>query len=236
MDVEERLRRGLKAEAAQVHPSSGAWARLERRLRPRSGGRRVALAVASVAVATGLMVVLASGLLVDEGDVTEVATSPSRPSITAGWERCANAVHRYSIEYPRGWHTAARTRMEECRLFDPEPVTIVEGSEYPAAALEVAPTDDAFDQVVRSLTDPLFWRDVSRSASMSAGRRGVLVEGVSTGEGPYVEGVRKYAYVIDRGGHGFVVSTTVPASRAGRYGEFTDIVDAAVRSLTFHEG
>ena len=120
-----------------------------------------------------------------EGESSVEAESPQR---VAPWPRCANRALAYSIAYPAGWHRDPR-----CTFFDPERITVPANSDFYGAALEVQVAQDSWSNVVRGLTDRRFFRTVSRRDVTVNGRRGVLVEVESTGEGLYERGYSLYA-------------------------------------------
>ncbi|HXV56917.1 MAG TPA: hypothetical protein VD704_03535 [Gaiellaceae bacterium] len=148
------------------------------------------------------------------------------------WVECENEAEGFAISYPEDWHTDALTPEQECSFFDPEPFELVEGSEFPATALEARFFDHRpFDEVVQSLTDPTFARVVLQEETSEPGFPTVRFETEATGAGLMDAGTLSYGYVVDAAGEGFVVRTSVP--EGGDLASARTIVDAAVRSLRF---
>jgi hypothetical protein len=172
------------------------------------------LLVASVAA--GAVFVLVEG---------ESSVEAEAPRPVARWPRCASPALGYSIAYPAGWH-----RDRNCAFFDPKPFTLPENSDFYGAALEVQVAQDSWANVVRGLTDRRFARTISRRDVRVGGRRAVLVEVESTGEGLFERGYRLYAYVVDVTGRPPIV---VQATRrpGAAWGNRKQVADRAVRSL-----
>jgi hypothetical protein len=150
------------------------------------------------------------------------------------WTECTNDAEGYALAYPKGWHTDALAPDQECAYFDPEPFEIVEGSEFPATALEahwLGEDDRPFAAVVEDLTDPMFERTIAREPFAEGKLRGQRLETEATGEGLLAGGTRTYAYLLDVEGRAFVVKTTESTSIG--FEEAKGIVDEAVGTLRF---
>ena len=147
-----------------------------------------------------------------------------------GWQRCTNPVLRYTIAYPRHWHTAQVRPSEVCRQFDRRPFTVPQNAEYPITALNAVPVPVSLRQYVAGTTDPMFAVTKSVRHTRVAGRAAVRFEVVSTGEGLYPKGTRTYGYAFSRAGATFVVFTmTLPGDR--RYRQNKAVVDVAAATL-----
>ena len=137
---------------------------------------------------------------------------------------------RYTIAYPRHWHTAQVRPSEVCRQFDRRPFTVPPNAEYPITALNAVPVPVSLRQYVAGTTDPMFAVTKSVRHTRVAGRAAVRFEVVSTGEGLYPKGTRTYGYAFSRAGATFVVFTmTLPGDR--RYRQNKVVVDVAAATL-----
>jgi hypothetical protein len=162
---------------------------------------------------------------------TRRVAADSRP-LPDGWRRCVNTHYRYSIAYPRTWHTAQLNADQVCGQFDPRPFEIPSGSEPPLTALNSRQTQTSFDEYLRAVSDPTYAVTVLRQKTTVLGHRAYRLEEVSTGEGLYPKGTRRYGYVIDRAGGTFTVYTMATAE-ACCYAQHKAVVDHAVRTLRF---
>jgi hypothetical protein len=139
------------------------------------------------------------------------------------WSTCTNSRDRYTIAYPGSWHA------KDCRLFDPKPIEIVEGSDCCPTALMVSQERETFKRVSAWATDPLFVRTLSRAEISVDGHQAIRVETEATGEGLYDEGTLSYLYVIDRDGLALIVETV--AAPDADFERQQRVVDQAVESL-----
>lgn len=161
-----------------------------------------------------------------------VATQATADTLAGGWRRCKNAHHRFSIGYPRHWHTTQLRPADRCRQFDRRPFTVPPNSEYPITALNAVPTTVSFTEYVASPTDPMFAETLQWKRTWICGRRALRFETVATGEGLYEKGTRSYGYAVNRNGKAFVVFTMTPPND-GRYAQNKAVVERAVRTLRF---
>ncbi len=135
-----------------------------------------------------------------------------------GWRRCNNTHHRFSIGYPRDWHTSQLRPADKCRQFDRQPFTVPEASEYPITALNAVATTAVFSELVQSPGDPMFEERLLWQQTSVCGRRALRYETVATGEGLYQKGTRTYGYAVNRSGKAFLVFTMTPPATTGTRG------------------
>jgi hypothetical protein len=147
-------------------------------------------------------------------------------------QTCTNETFAFTIEYPAGWHTdAVGHEGGECLFFDEQPFDVPENSDFGGTAIEVQPTQQGYEELVRSLTDARFATAVKSDTATVDGRPATRVEAEATGEGLEEAGTRSYAYVVDRDGRGFLLRTT---ARAGAdFGERKRALDRAAQSVRF---
>jgi hypothetical protein len=196
--------------------------------------RRIPLSLATLAaVACTLAAPGAAVAAQNHGSSASQAHARAGAALTSvDWRRCTNTYHRYSIGYPRHWYTAQLRPADKCRQFDRTPFTVPPNSEYPITDLNAVPMPVSVSDYVRGATDPMFAVTVQRRNVWVCGRRAVLFETVSTGEGLYDKGTRHYGYAVDRNGTAFVVFTiTIPGDAL--YARNKAVVDRAVRTLRF---
>jgi hypothetical protein len=156
--------------------------------------------------------------------------SSSAHKLPDGWRRCTNSHHRFSIGYPRHWHTTQLRPADKCRQFDRQPFTVPEASEYPITALNAVATTTSFSELVRSRNNPEFEERLLWQRTWVSGRRALRYETVSTGGGLYEKGTRTYGYAVNRNGKAFLVFTMTPPGD-NRYAKNKAVVDRAIRTL-----
>ncbi|MFP5318831.1 MAG: hypothetical protein ACLGI2_11150 [Acidimicrobiia bacterium] len=109
------------------------------------------------------------------------------------------------VQYPQGWHVNSGDAAVPCTAFDPDPVQISPGTEFPrelAVVVRVEP--QSFDRA----TDPDGLRVESERALTVDGRQAVRQTVVSTGEGLGPAGLRSLRYLIDAGAERVVIAAT----------------------------
>ena len=146
------------------------------------------------------------------------------------WAHCVDTAQGYDVEYPSQWHVA-RGRFA-CSFFDPEPFTVPANSDFGGTALEVASTQQSFDELLGSLIDTRFARTELREEVTVGNHRGFRLELVATGNGLEQRGTRTYGYLLRRasGPPVYVRATARPGERV----RHRDVVDhAAVTLRTF---
>jgi hypothetical protein len=119
--------------------------------------------------------------------------------------QCTHADAGLTVNYPADWHTNTGEVMTACSLFDPEPIDIEPDTEIPhdiAVIIRVEPV--SFDQVSEPSSGE--YRISSRETTID-GRRALVVESESTGDGLLPEGVLAYRYYIDLNGETIVAES-----------------------------
>jgi hypothetical protein len=196
--------------------------------------RRISLAL--TAAATFACALTAPGVAVAanapsaQGHVA--TTTGSAHKLPADWRRCNNTHHRFSIGYPRHWHTTQLRRADKCRQFDRQPFTVPEASEYPITALNAVATTAVFSEIVQSPNDPVFEERLLWQPTSVGGRLALRYETVATGDGLYEKGTRTYGYAVNRNGNAFLVFTMTPPGD-NQYAQNKVVVERAVRTLRF---
>lgn len=159
-------------------------------------------------VTRALITLLALGLAACAGeqdvDIYEGATPA--PVQAAVWNSCINPVAGYTIRYPQEWHTNTKGPLEECRLFDPEPIEVPD-----------EPQDVPIDVGVVLRVEPASFADFTAE---SAGleiiseeevevdlHKAVRQTLVATEQGPYPEGTQVTRYAIDRDGETLIAES-----------------------------
>lgn len=145
---------------------------------------------------------------------------------------CINDVEGFTVRFPEGWHVHASSLEGGCSLFDPEPIDVPMGSEFP---LDFAIQIDIESVPVETLTGEVMGRrTLSQEPTTVGGREAVRIVGEETGEGLHDRGIRSYRYVVDLGETVFIASTysvgKLPFERKRR------ILDAMMASIDFPPG
>jgi hypothetical protein len=195
--------------------------------------RRIPLALATAA--TFACALTAPGVAVANAPPAQehaATTAGSAHKLPDGWRPCNNTQHRFSIGYPRHWHTTHLRAADKCRQFDRQPFTVPEASEYPITALNAVATPAIFSELVQSPNDPVFEQRLLWQPTSVCGRRALRYETVATGEGLYEKGTRTYGYAVNRDSKAFLVFTMTPPGD-NRYAQNKVVVERAVRTLRF---
>ncbi|MGH2681250.1 MAG: hypothetical protein ACRDG8_12355 [Actinomycetota bacterium] len=170
------------------------------------------------------------------------APRPKQPAseLPAGWAKCTNAVHGYSIGYPGNWHTTdvfdgTQDPANACQWFSPDPFgpqgnLVSEGWGYP---LEVA-IGGPFDQVRTQELDPELVDVLLEEELLIDGHRAVRLE-YETLIDPVGDTGLHYEYLIELDPETtLIVHTTATRGVAGVYAENkVVVVDRAVETLRF---
>lgn len=144
------------------------------------------------------------------GRPTEVSPSAeaTAPSGVQPSQRCANHEAGYEISYPDGWGTNPGDVMGPCRVFDPDPIALEEGTEIP---FDVAVTVDLEDVPYAEIRDAIGDEHAvhvrSSTETRVAGRAAIRVHGVGTGAALLPEGMARYGYVVDLDERALLVTT-----------------------------
>ena len=173
----------------------------------------------------------------DDDEASAPAAPPPPPAevagLPAGWKLCSNERFGYALGFPVDWHAPAPTAESECTFFDPEPIALP-GANDAFAALEVAPAQDSFQQVVAGLSDERFEETLERRELTLSGRPAVEVVSRSTGEGLLDRGTESATYVVNRGSEPPLVLRTVRLPNVN-WEERLRILDEAARTLILFE-
>lgn len=195
--------------------------------------------LAPAAVASAALLVLA-GCPADDGEPTPEETpvadaTPGDPDAAATpdgdvelTQSCESELG-YSIDYPEGWNTNEGTTVPDCTLFDPQTITVEEGTQLPidiAVSIRLEPVeaetileaDETVEQTAREETEV-------------AQRPAWIVETVATGSGLLPEGTASYRYVIDLDAETLIVETYDEG--AMDFEEKRDLLDEMVRTMSF---
>ena len=175
--------------------------------------RGVHAGYAALALAAALVVVGCGG----GGGTASSTRSATEP---AGWKRCTNAYHGFSIAYPGSWHVATydrlhvlgtgaahRTRFLQhmvCLNYDPRPFTVYEAAEGPSTALTVFRIEKAkeFRRETRSLFQARYVRTLQRNAVVVGGHQAIHFHVYLRRNAPLFERSHAYGYLIDFGSKG----------------------------------
>lgn len=148
-----------------------------------------------------------------------------------GWGQCVNGEDGYSIGLPKGWVATAEGLEDPCSLFNPEPFEIEPGAPL-AAAMVVGELPVSFDEAVIEVTESggpeperveFFALDAMR------------FEVVDEDHPVWPDGTRRYGYLFDRGGDGFIVQTVALPGEDADYEANRKIIDQAAPTLEFVE-
>lgn len=163
----------------------------------------------------GVLLLLLAGACADEGadgpgqatpsptaSPTSTTASPGDADLSLG-QTCE--AERFMIDYPTGWWTNSGDEAPPCRLFHPEEQRVqAESLHY---AVRVFIDNVAFDRAPGQNDDEAGPETRSREQTTIEGRRAVVIETRSTGEGLSPEGTLQYAYIIDLDGQIFIIET-----------------------------
>lgn len=164
----------------------------------------------------------------DGATTTTTTTTPGEqgPSLT---QSCAHQERdvRIVMRYPEGWHANDGDGVVTCTAFDPDPVDLRPGTEFPldlAVVLRVEPV--AFERA--SIAAGL--RVENERRMTTDGRRAIRQEAVSTGSALLPEGLRMVRYVIDGGVERSIIATTNDVDR-NDFPASVQVLDAMVSAF-----
>lgn len=153
--------------------------------------------------------------------------------------RCTSEPNRFTIGYPKGWHTVKNDATWTCMLFDPEPITIEPATELPPVAVLVSAIATPLDTVYAGITDETFWKPLSKPVKTKvAGQAATRLELVATGDGYEGAGSLAYMYMFERDGTTYILETHGSAGADGKpnpknpeYKANKRILDAMAKSM-----
>lgn len=124
----------------------------------------------------------------------------------AAWERCTNPTAGYTVAYPPGWHTNTANHLDQCQVFDPEPIDLPDQPrDLPldlGVAIRLEPT--AFDDLTAGDVGADITAEEDREV---AGLPAVRQEMVATGDGLHPAGTAFTRYAVDHGGQTLVATS-----------------------------
>lgn len=144
------------------------------------------------------------------GRPTEVSPSPeaTAPPGVRLTKRCANHEAGYEISHPGGWRTNPGDVMEPCRVFDPDPIPLEEGTEIPFDVAVVVDVEDVpYAEIRDAIGDEHAVRVRSNTETRVAGRAAIRVHAVGTGAALLPEGMARYGYAVDLDERTLLVTT-----------------------------
>lgn len=144
---------------------------------------------------------------------------------------CENPDEGYALEYPADWRLNNPQVAGPCRVFDPEPFTLEEGTEIPQDLAVVA---DMEPVAIERMTGGDRGAEVLRQEDRDvAGHDAVLIETRATQDAPLQEpGTRTYRYLVPVAPERtFVLSTTDRGELA--YEDKRRVVDAMIQTVRF---
>lgn len=145
-----------------------------------------------------------------------------RPSTEpAGWKRCSNATHGFSIAYPANWHVASYQRLRVlgngdayrkrffqqnvCLNYDPRPFTVYDGTEGPTTAVVASRlTARQFPHTLREWFQPRYTRMLQHRAVVVGGHPAIRYH-VYLRRGALYDRSHVYGYLIDFGRKGGIM-------------------------------
>lgn len=161
-------------------------------------------------------------------------SSPSVASLPGDFSLCTNTAEGFAVGYPAAWYTTHLTAEDACQNFDPKSFEIPSESDFCCTQLSVFTNPGTHESAMKQLTDPMFYRTLSREDLKVGGLPAVRLELEATGELVEERGTLLYVYVVDRGSRGFLQVTTYRfPDRSDGYERRKTIVDRAAASLRF---
>lgn len=136
------------------------------------------------------------------GTSNDTSTSPGSISLT---QTCTNEAAGYTIRYPAEWHTNTGEVVNQCRVFDPEPISLPVQSESLDEAVHIRVSDVSYDRA--SQTDEFTATELSRRSITVDGQPAVVIESEATGRGLVSEGVRIYQYIVNLSNQTLIAAT-----------------------------
>ncbi|NGM16257.1 hypothetical protein [Verrucosispora sioxanthis] len=158
----------------------------------------------------------------NRGPAPTTGTAPA-----PGLAECSNDQVGYAVQYPSDWHTNSGDVVAACSYFDPEPISVGEGTE-PAVAIVLRATETGY----RTASSPDAFGEVrSRDSGMVDGREAVAVVAEATGEGLLDEGTLGYDWVVNIADGSFIATTHDTPGRD--FSRNSKVLDQIIASLTF---
>ncbi len=168
------------------------------------------LAPVTLAVVLGLLAAACGGADDASAPVTASTTNPEASDAAEddASEECHNPELGYTVSHPADWHTNPGDVLEPCRVFDPEPIELEEGTEIPfSLAVSVSVAQPPIEQMRELLRDDRGLEVRSIEETEVDGRPALRVDAVGTGAALLPEGMRRLAYLVDGGERTLVFAT-----------------------------
>jgi len=158
------------------------------------------------------------------------AQQPEDNSPIALSQTCTNEAVAYTVNYPQGWVTNSGSVVEQCKVFDPESISLPEQSESFDEAVHIRVDQVPFERVASE--DNQTSQELSRRQTTIDGYQAVVVENKATGIGLIPEGVRSYLYFVNLDGQ-TLIGTTYDM-QGQRYQRNKKVLDQMMNSLSFN--
>lgn len=180
------------------------------------------------------LIVVFSSACSDAEDVHDQGGEDPSPAPVeeATWNRCTNPAAGYTVEYPAEWHTNTGGQVDECRVFDPQPISLPD-----------EPQDLPLDFGVLIRVEPIAFADLTSADTAVQitdtqelevdGHRAVRQELVATGTALVPEGTESTRYAVDRNGETLVAESF--ALGEPPYERKVQVLSEMVSSLDFPE-
>lgn len=122
-------------------------------------------------------------------DPAEDPTSGAPATATAS----ASCTHeqQHEVEYPEEWHE------HECRYFDPEPITVEEGTDATPAVIALAVEQRSPEAVLDEFTQARYGRLLSRGEFSMNGQTTWSAEVEASGAGLHPKGMRLFVAAVE---------------------------------------
>jgi|GEM_PF-1506596 len=176
---------------------------------------------------TAATVLVLSACADNPGNGTGGQATPTETTPAAGLVECTNDEVGYTVRYPAGWHTNPGDVTQTCSYFDPEPISVADGTE-PDVAVVLRDADVGYRTISSS---DAFGEVRSRDAGMVDGREAVAVVDAATGEGLLDEGTLAYTWVVDLADGSFVATTHDAPGRD--FSRNSKVLDQIMASIDF---
>lgn len=158
-----------------------------------------------------------------------VPAQPGEGSPIALGQTCTNETIGYTINYPTGWQTNPGEVVNQCRVFDPESITLPEQAESTDEAIHLRVDNIPFERIT---DDSISERELSRQTLTLDGYQAIVTENESTGRGLLPEGMRFYQYAVDLGDRTFLATTY--DVQGTQYERNKQVLDQMIDSLDFN--
>lgn len=183
-----------------------------------------------VAVAFALLLAACSGRPDEPLAGEPLPEAPDTDEPMAATQSCTSDSLGYRIDYPADWHTTTGEVVEECTLFDSEPIDLSQDGMEVITEVAVAIT------VEQAELDEVTGEDLSTEVVASreatvAGRRALREELRTAAQGATPEGASATRWAVDLGGRTLVAVSY--DHDTPDYDTKAEVLDAMVQTLSF---